>query len=208
MLCVREDIPAKLLSRDFPSAESFFTDINQYKKKWLVNCSYCPRKSNIGKHLDIVSRSLDALSTKYENIVILRDFNACVDDEALQRFWKFYFLHSLIKQPACFKTPENPSCTDLIFTKKPRFLQIKCVIETGLSDFHRMTISDDMHFRKLLLKSLITGIFKKLTMKGSWSPHSILSLNSRLITAKTLKKKYIRENNKPFMTKAYSKAIM
>ena len=117
-------------------------------------------------------------------------------------------MHSLIKQPACFKNPENPSCTDLIFTKKPRFLQIKCVIETGLSDFHRMTISDDMHFRKLLLKSLITGIFKKLTMKGSWSPHSILSLKSRLTTAKTLKKKYIRENNKPFMTKAYSKAIM
>ena len=86
MLYVRENIPPKLLSRDFPSVESFFTDINQYKKKWLVNCSYHPRKSNIVKHLDIVSRSLDALSTKYENIVILRDFNACVDDEALQRF--------------------------------------------------------------------------------------------------------------------------
>ena len=86
MLCVREDIPAKLLSRDFPSAESFFTDISLYKKKWLINCSYHPHKSNIGKHLNIVSRSLDALSTKYENIIILRDFNACVDDEALQRF--------------------------------------------------------------------------------------------------------------------------
>ena len=54
---------------------------------------------------------------------------------------------------------------------------------------------------------------------------SLLSVKSRLTTAKTLigflklakmflinthteKKKYIRENNKPFMTKAYSKAIM
>ena len=39
MLYVREDIPANLLSHDFPSAESFFIEINLYKKKWLVNCS-------------------------------------------------------------------------------------------------------------------------------------------------------------------------
>ena len=33
MLYVQEDIPAKLLSHDFPSAESFFIEINLYKKK-------------------------------------------------------------------------------------------------------------------------------------------------------------------------------
>ena len=36
-------------------------------------------------HLNII-RSLDIHSTKYENIVLLGDFNACVDDEALQTF--------------------------------------------------------------------------------------------------------------------------
>ena len=108
MLYVREDIPAKLLSHDFPSAESFFIEINLYKKKGLINCSYNPYRSNIEKHVDIISRSLDALSTKYENIVLLGDLNACVDDEALQTFCKFYFLHSLIKQPTYFKNPENP----------------------------------------------------------------------------------------------------
>ena len=90
MIYVREDIPAKLLSHDFPSAESFFIEINLYEKKWLINCSYNPQESNIEKHFDIISRSLDALSTKYENIVLLGDFNACVvDDEALQLFCKF-----------------------------------------------------------------------------------------------------------------------
>ena len=53
MLYVREDIPVKLLSHNFPSAESFFIKINVYKKKWLVNCFYNPHKSNIGKHIDI-----------------------------------------------------------------------------------------------------------------------------------------------------------
>ena len=125
MLYVQEDIPARFLSRDFPSAESFFIEIKLYKKKWLINCSYNPYKSNIGKYLHIISRSLDKLSTKYENIVLLSTFNACVDDEALHTFCKSYSLHSLIKQPTCFKNPENPSRIDLILTSKPRSFQTK-----------------------------------------------------------------------------------
>ena len=88
MLYVREDIPTKLLSHIFPGVESFFVEINLHKKKWLINCSYNPHKSNIINHLNIISRSLDIHSTKYENIVLLGDFNACVDDEALQTFCK------------------------------------------------------------------------------------------------------------------------
>ena len=59
MLYIREDIPIKLLSHDFPVVESFFVEINQHKKKWLVNCSYNPHDSNIINHLNIISRSLD-----------------------------------------------------------------------------------------------------------------------------------------------------
>ena len=43
MLYIQEDIPAKLLSHDFSSAESFFIEINLYKKKRLSNCSYNPQ---------------------------------------------------------------------------------------------------------------------------------------------------------------------
>ena len=72
-LYVQEDTPAKLLSHDFPCAESFFVKIKLYKKKWLTNCSYNPCKNNIENHLGIISRSLDTHSTKYENIVLLGD---------------------------------------------------------------------------------------------------------------------------------------
>ena len=47
------------------------------------SCSYNPHNSITRKNLDIISISLDGLSTKYENIVLLDDFNAHVDDEAL-----------------------------------------------------------------------------------------------------------------------------
>ena len=130
-------------------------EINFNKKKCLINCSYNPHKSDIGKHLYIISRPLDAISTKHENIVLLGDFNACVDDEALQSFCKSYSLHSLIKQPTCFKNSENPSCIDLILTNKPRSFQTKCVIQTKSSDFHRMIISVlKMHFPKLPSKDI------------------------------------------------------
>ena len=93
---------------------------------------------------------LDTHSTKYENIVLLGDFNACVDDEALKTFCKSYSFNSLFKQPTCFKNPKSFSCIDLMLTNKPRSFQTKCVIETGLSDFHRVTISVlNMYFRKL-----------------------------------------------------------
>ena len=65
-------------------------------------------------------------------------------------FCESYDLKSIIKQPTCFKNPEKPSCIDIILTNRPKFFQNTCVIETRLSDFHRMNVSVlKMHFRKL-----------------------------------------------------------
>ena len=141
-------------------------------------------------------------------------------------FCKSYSFNSLIKQPKCFKNPEDPSYIDLILTNKPCSFQTKCVIETGLSDSHRMTISVlKMHFRKLPPKIISYRDLKKFDNERfmdslqhtlgqesfDWSKnldelyeicHTIFNTHARK------KKKYIRGNNKPFMTKAYSKAIM
>ena len=131
-------------------------------RKPLINCSYNPNKNNLKNHLKIISKALDAFSTKYENIILLGDFNVCVDDETMRNFCNSYNLSSLIKQPTCFKNPENPSCIDLILTNKPRSFQSTCVIETGLSDFHRMTVSVlKTHFRKLPPKIVTSRDFKK-----------------------------------------------
>ena len=63
----------------------------------------------------------------YDNIVILGDFNGCVDGEALQSLCKTYSFNSLIKQLTCFENLENPSCIDLILKNKPRSFQTKCL---------------------------------------------------------------------------------
>ena len=59
----------------------------------------------------------------------------------MQSFCESYNLKSLIKQPTCYKNPDKPTFIDLILTNVPRMFQSTCVIETGLSDFHLMTVT-------------------------------------------------------------------
>ena len=47
----------------------------------------------------------------------------------------------MINKPTCFKNPDKPSCIDLILTKCPNSFQNSCVIETGLSDFHKLVVT-------------------------------------------------------------------
>ena len=135
-------------------------------------------------------------------------------------------LKSLIKQPTCFKNPDNTSCIDLIFASTPRSFHSTCVIETGLSDFHRMTVSVlKMHFRKLPPKVISYRNFKKLenerfmdslylalySQNIDYTKNPDLFFNicqNELNHQAPRKSKSIRGNNKLFMTKTLSKSIM
>ena len=68
-------------------------------------------------------------------------FNSDVNQSCMKAFCESYNLSSLIKEPTCYKNPQNPSCIDLILTNSPYSFQSSCVIETGLSDFHKMTVT-------------------------------------------------------------------
>ena len=140
MLYVREDITSKLLNCE-KEIEGFYVELSTRKTKWLLSCSYNPNKNNINKHLEILSTNLALYSSKYENIIVIGDFNVGVDNSSMQTFCDTYDLASLIKNPTCFKNPESPTCIDLILTTKPRSFQHSCVVETGLSDFHRMIVT-------------------------------------------------------------------
>ena len=59
----------------------------------------------------------------------------------MHEFCSLFNFFSLIKDPTCFKSVENPSCIDLILTNRPKSFQKSMVIETGLSDFHKLTIT-------------------------------------------------------------------
>ena len=116
---------------------------------------------------------------------------------------------------------------DLILTKKPRSFQNTSVLETVLSDFHWMTVSVmKMTFRKLSPKRFSYQDYRNFDNSECMnSIHCVLSTEENEIQHKDLnaffkiclellnnlaprKKKYIRGNNKPFMTKELLKAFM
>ena len=61
-----------------------------------------------------------------------------------------YSLKSLIRQPTCCKSRSNPTSIGLIQTNVHQKFQSTCALETGLSDFHLMTVT------------VMRKIFKKL----------------------------------------------
>ena len=68
------------------------------------------------------------------------DFNYELSEDPIQMFCNTYNLKCLVKEPTCFKNDENPSCIDLILTNKSLCFQNAKVIETGLSDFYKLSI--------------------------------------------------------------------
>ena len=56
-------------------------------------------------------------------------------------FCHVYNCQNIIKDKTCFKNPHKPSCIDLFITNRPKSCQNAMVIETGLSDFHKMSLT-------------------------------------------------------------------
>ena len=59
----------------------------------------------------------------------------------LEEFCASYNLKNLIKEPTCFKNIDNPTLIDHILTNHPKSFHSSSVYETGLSDFHKLTLT-------------------------------------------------------------------
>ena len=140
---IRDDLPCKeLKSHTLPSdIEGIFIEITIRKTKYLIMGAYSPHKDKISYFLENVSKELDKFLPSYENIMLLGDFNSTISEKDMNEFCEIYNLENLIKGPTCFKNPSNPSSIDVMLTNKKSSFQNSMTLETGLSDFHRMTIT-------------------------------------------------------------------
>ena len=139
----------------------------------------------VSNNLSLISKTLDLLPNKYEQIPLIRDFNPFVSnapflyplktsenrkvfrclqevekgcignewvntekcDRPMDDFCNIYNLCSLIKVLTCYKNRIKPTCIGLILINSLKCFLL-CVIETGLSDFYKMTITIKTTFRK------------------------------------------------------------
>ena len=143
----------------------------------------------------------------------------------LEEFCASYNLMNLIKEPTCFKNIDNPTLIDHILTNHPKSFHSPNVYETGLSDFHKLTLTvlktfhvkhepkiiqykdfnhfDNTSFRadllqELSLKNVLPGEFEKFKYISS----KVLNIHV------PIKEKHVRCNQSPFMSKQFRKAIM
>ena len=99
--------------------ETFFVEIDlnnkkkkEKKKKWLISCSYNPKRASIANHISALSKNTDVYTSKYDNLIFLGDFNEGVEDTDIKIFCSRYNLTSMANK--CNKNPDKPTCIDLI----------------------------------------------------------------------------------------------
>ena len=130
MLFVSQEIPSELLSECKPisSAENGFIEMNLRPNKWLLSCSYNPNLTLLNNHIQNISRDLDFYPSKYDNFIVLGDFNAQASNRTISEFCATYNLKNLIKEATFFKSLKNATCVDLSYLDKSAkmFSKIKC----------------------------------------------------------------------------------
>ena len=106
---MREDILSNLLRID-SEIEDFYIELNIRIKRFLLCYSYNPKKNHITKHLAVISKNLDAFSSKYDSFILIGDLNSEPCEQSLKDLCHVYNCQNIIKDKTCFKNPHNPSC--------------------------------------------------------------------------------------------------
>ena len=161
----------------------------------------------------------------YDNILFLGDFNSQPSENCVNNFCNIYNLSNLVKEPTCFKNPDNPSCIDLFLTNRPKCFQSTMTIETGISDFRK---NGNYNFQKVLqeqkpkiiryrnYKTFNANLFKEELNNELLSVDNnnaeLVEFTNTVLSVldkhAPIKRKYIRANNSAFMTKELRSAIM
>jgi len=224
MIFVREDIPSKLLTKHvFPDdIEGLFLEINFRKTKWLLYGTYHPPSQCDQYFFDNVDKALDVY-IGYENLLLVGDFNAQEGETIFDTFLYQHELKAINKQPTCYKNVDNPSCVDIFLTNKPKLFFKSESLFTGLSDCHKLVLTVfKTTFSKSKPKEITYRDYKDFNAEEfnqdlsanlceanieSYRSFENIFLNTLGNHAPT-KKKLLRANHAPYVTKKMRKAIM
>ena len=151
------------------------------------------------------------------------DFNVEPNDANMKDFCQIYGCKNIVKDKTCFKNPINPTCIDLIITNRPKSFQESEVIETGLSDFHKMSLT----VMKVFYNKQKPKIIQYRKYKGFSNEAFMQELESALarfsqISFRTfkstvdyilqkhapIKKRYVRANQASFINSKIHKEVM
>ena len=143
LLYIRENMRSKLLiSKSKCNIQTLSVAVNLRKRKWFLNCSYNPHQNLISNHLECLNRLIDEHCSSFDNFIFIGDFNVSTNHNSMIIFCDLNGLRNLINVPTYYINFDNPTSNDLILTNHPSYFQCSTVFETGLSDFHLLTITE------------------------------------------------------------------
>ena len=125
-------------------------------------CSYSSHKNNILNHLMNLSNIIVRNSSRHDKYFCIC-FNSETSETELRNFSNLYTLKNLVSESTCFKNPDDPTCIDLFLKNCSRNFQDTQVIDTGLSDFHKMNLTVlKMYFTKQKYETIFYRNYKKI----------------------------------------------
>ena len=175
---------------------------------------------------DEITACLSKAAVKYENIIIMGDFNIDIKNKGLgygklDTFCDLFNLTNLIHSETCLMK-NHKSTIDLFLTNKPKSFFKTHTTETGLSDYHKL-ISTFFKSKAPRLKpkiifietfdekSFLDGLQNKNFSIPSNDPNvNYKSITDHILEIKKhapLKKKFVRGNQAFFMNRDFRKAI-
>ena len=152
-------------------------------------------------------------------------FNAEVSETCFSSFCELYEVKSIINQSICYKNPKNLSGIDLFLTISPNSFQKSTVVETSLSDFHKLIVTVMKSYSTEWTPNVVTyrkhANFDKNKfideISFNLTKHNLEELTVEAFISMfktvfekhaTVKKKYLKANHSKFLTKELSKAVM
>ena len=183
---------------------------------------YKPPSQNEGFFISNLFKTIKAFSTKYDNILLMGDFNLTIENKHLEELLSVLNIKSLISYPTCFQSI-NPTCIDLILTNQEDLFSNSNTCEVGISDHHHLVSTMlNKKISKGSTKTLFYRDYKKFEENkfARDLTHELQNIKNLsysqfekafvtvLDNHVPLKKKQLRFNHSPFMVKALRKATM
>ena len=185
-----------------------------------------PQNNNKAPFFNKISITLNQITNKYENFIIMGDLNIDTDDKTkdtcnyLSNLCDTFFLTNIINSKTCFQAQKGTSI-DVLLTNRPGSFHKTGIFETGISDHDKLVLSvfrfyftrippKTIEYRNyknfnetVFLHDLDQELLKGEMYKSNNEIYSTFTKVFRLVLDKhaTLKVKKVRGNQGPFMTK-------
>ena len=88
-----------------------------------------------------LSKTINAFSTKSDNILLMGDFNLTIENKHLKELLNLFNLRSLISSPTYFQFI-NPTCVDLILTKQEDLFSNSKTRDVGIFDSSSFSLNN------------------------------------------------------------------